>query len=1106
MAELQVLAGARGALLRAQRPPHLLHLQLERVERAEDLLHAVRVVRVALAGPVVQQLAGVDVAPRARGLDRQGLDDLARGAGQAGGSWLACLPLWTSWARRALSTFWTGRTRQAGGPWGPDGAGRTSDALLSLWTGRALGAGETTVALFSLFSWRSDEADEAGMTLFTFGAGISFEAGEAGGPHGARGAVGAWRPWETLLTHGPGDSPQPVGAWLARGALGADGASLPRRAFQTGFSLGSLLSLSAFGARGAGGTPFSGRSRWTRLASGARGSRLPRFAVVSLVTRGTVLTRRTRLSRGAGVARKSYRSRAAFGAVVSGRAFGARGSSSTRGACLALLPSLALGARGASFSGKAGLASFARLPLLSHGSRISYSTGRTLGPVGTWSSGGSSGAGGTRGAHLAHVPGVTLLTRRARQTLQPHRPGGPGEASGTFVSFLPEEALLATGPGLPVSARGAWLSDGALGTCRPRRTLLAFVALASFLPRLPDLPLISVFSRGAYGASRTREPHGALEAVSTSRALGALLARGPFLSSRPWRALGPRSPRNADGPSSPGGASLPWRPRGPWGAWGALAALQSKCTHWAWQPAIPREAAESWGAVLAREAGRTWVTLCPFFSRKAWEALLTGGPGRPGVATLAHRTRFSRGTLRADHSWGAWGAGLALETGLASLPRMSWEPVLARRARGALWPGEPCGSLGSVGSPLAGGPGWAIASRGALGARLPGDASRASFTPGTRWASLSSRSRLPRCPPAALLAVGTREAGESDGALWPLSSWVPWQSGDAEFPLLPGGPQRPRITVGTATALGALGAIFPPGTGWANLAAVTLDAHVALEAREAIFTLLALGALQASDAVCSLHSARAWVADGPLGAWWTLTALLAGGAFLAGVPRGSVGAWHSREAWLAQGSLLSWRTNCTLGAWETLGSGITLLSWGAGLSLRTHIAFRAWLAVHTRHTGRSGGARRPLGPEQTAWPRFPRQPPRPDFSIVPPLSVVSWGSGWARRTWITPVPLLPRQPGQAVETAVALGAGLPRHSSGAVTAGSAPSPRLSRRARRPLHTAGTLRPHVSWLTLQTPTPRRTHGAGPPGEAHRASRAPQRQPGLLQDGLRLRLLG
>lgn len=38
--------------------------------------------------------------------------------------------------------------------------------------------------------------------------------------------------------------------------------------------------------------------------------------------------------------------------------------------------------------------------------------------------------------------------------------------------------------------------------------------------------------------------------------------------------------------------------------------------------------------------------LAPLFAREAWEALLPGGPGGPGVATLAHGPRLSCGTLR----------------------------------------------------------------------------------------------------------------------------------------------------------------------------------------------------------------------------------------------------------------------------------------------------------------------------------------------------------------------------------------------------------------------------------------------------------------------------
>lgn len=76
MAELKVLAGAGGVLLRAQWPLHLLYLLLQGVEGAEDLLHAISIVHIALPSPIVQELAGVDVPPSPGRLDWQGLDDL----------------------------------------------------------------------------------------------------------------------------------------------------------------------------------------------------------------------------------------------------------------------------------------------------------------------------------------------------------------------------------------------------------------------------------------------------------------------------------------------------------------------------------------------------------------------------------------------------------------------------------------------------------------------------------------------------------------------------------------------------------------------------------------------------------------------------------------------------------------------------------------------------------------------------------------------------------------------------------------------------------------------------------------------------------------------
>lgn len=81
MAELQVLAGTSWVALCAQRVLHLLDLQLEGVEGAEDLLHAVVVVLVVgVHGRVVHHLAGVDVSASSAlhgGLDGEWVDDIA---------------------------------------------------------------------------------------------------------------------------------------------------------------------------------------------------------------------------------------------------------------------------------------------------------------------------------------------------------------------------------------------------------------------------------------------------------------------------------------------------------------------------------------------------------------------------------------------------------------------------------------------------------------------------------------------------------------------------------------------------------------------------------------------------------------------------------------------------------------------------------------------------------------------------------------------------------------------------------------------------------------------------------------------------------------------
>lgn len=81
VAELQVLAGTSRVALCAQWVLHLLDLQFQRVERAEDFLHAVVVVLVVgVDGGVVHHLAGVDVPTSSAlngSLDGKWVDDIA---------------------------------------------------------------------------------------------------------------------------------------------------------------------------------------------------------------------------------------------------------------------------------------------------------------------------------------------------------------------------------------------------------------------------------------------------------------------------------------------------------------------------------------------------------------------------------------------------------------------------------------------------------------------------------------------------------------------------------------------------------------------------------------------------------------------------------------------------------------------------------------------------------------------------------------------------------------------------------------------------------------------------------------------------------------------
>lgn len=68
-------------MLSAQRMLHLLYFQFQRIQGAEDFLHAICVIHVVVRISIINQLAGINVSPGPLGgLDRQWLDDLPRRA------------------------------------------------------------------------------------------------------------------------------------------------------------------------------------------------------------------------------------------------------------------------------------------------------------------------------------------------------------------------------------------------------------------------------------------------------------------------------------------------------------------------------------------------------------------------------------------------------------------------------------------------------------------------------------------------------------------------------------------------------------------------------------------------------------------------------------------------------------------------------------------------------------------------------------------------------------------------------------------------------------------------------------------------------------------
>lgn len=223
------------------------------------------------------------------------------------------------------------------------------------------------------------------------------------------------------------------------------------------------------------------------------------------------------------------------------------------------------------------------------------------------------------------------------------------------------------------------------------------------------------------------------------------------------------------------------------------------------------------------------------------------------------------------------------------------------------------------------------------------------------------------------------------------------------------------------------------------------------------------------------------------------------------VTRRAFRSWEAWNSWVSRGTLLPRSADGPLGARNSLGPRISLLSWGAWFSWRTHISFGTWSTItssHTRASQGSGGASRANQSSGARLPRLASGPRRSLYSLPP---IFSWGTRFPHITKVTPLALLTRQPWQAIKAPITL------RSRGAW---EAPSPICSRAAHlslsargpmRSLKPSGTLRPHFSHLSFQTWIPREAHGTWASSEPHRARRAFHRELSLLQDCLSLGLL-
>lgn len=189
-----------------------------------------------------------------------------------------------------------------------------------------------------------------------------------------------------------------------------------------------------------------------------------------------------------------------------------------------------------------------------------------------------------------------------------------GEASRSFVSFLPEHALLSPGARLAVAASWTGSSDHTLEATGTWRTTFSFVSFASLLSWATDFTLVTILSWGTLGTSWPGQTHWTLDTISSGGTHRTSLSRSSFLSSRAWGALGSVAASCSDGTSGTSRTSLSRRTDGTLGTLRAFSSLQAAWTHRSGKTPHSLETPQSLGTHFAGDARRTRVSLSSLFA------------------------------------------------------------------------------------------------------------------------------------------------------------------------------------------------------------------------------------------------------------------------------------------------------------------------------------------------------------------------------------------------------------------------------------------------------------------------------------------------------------